>query len=380
MKTSKPESVKYKIAALDNPYDDISASAQSYEPLPSAADEDSPEFEPFDSAKQSAKSDKSEIYEEFKVLYIYFKDILDEPLLTAKTERQIAAKIKNCLQRAKDAQKTLQKLSKKRANSHPPLPPASQERLRNLAALYSRVAEELRAKFVKANLRLVISMAKRYVGQGLPLTDLIQEGNIGLIRAVEKFDHTKGFKFSTYAGWWIQQAITRAIIEQTRTIRVPVYILEQSNKVKRVRAMFLRENEKEPTAEEIADKTGLSVEAINQILESANYVISLDTALGYEEGKTFLDLMPDEKSPLPDIAVEKARLKRVVADSLLLLAPRESQIIKMRFGIDHEAAYTLDEIGRRFGITRERVRQIEKEGIQKILASANGQILRGFHT
>jgi RNA polymerase primary sigma factor len=325
--------------------------------------------------------------EEFRILNIFFRDILTEPLLTSREEKELAAQIKKCKEIAKEIEKAINRFSnsgarvKSRKYSAGTPEQAVGRRIKELGLfmkIYSVKEKELKDRFIKANLRLVISIAKRYLGRGLPLTDLIQEGNIGLIRAVEKFDHTKGFKFSTYAAWWIQQAITRAIMEQTKTIKIPVYVQEHANRVYRLSSIMEEEMQRKPSSKEVAERAGISVEITSQILGGTDNVLSLDSAITPGDAKTFVDFIPDEGMLPQDVLIANTKIGKVIRDSFSLLTTREQEVVKMRFGVDLNNRYTLDEIGRKFGLTRERIRQIEKGALEKIAMSDFGEVLRGL--
>ncbi len=327
--------------------------------------------------------------EQFRLLYVYFKDMAVESLLTAKEEIEVSAQIKKCESKSRELTFNIQKLSKKKeaftvrkTNGKPVITEKDlTKRIESLLAfvkVYSERACELKERFVKANLRLVVSISKRYMGRGLPLTDLIQEGNVGLMRAVERFDHTKGYKFSTYASWWIHQAISRALLDQTRTIRVPVYVLEQASKVYRISSMLHKELGRKPLPDEVAEVAGISVEGVKRILESTNDAARLDTPILDGEKTTLLDFISDDNSPAPDSVMANTALTHEIRDALNILTSREEEIIRLRFGIDQDSTYTLDEIGRRFDLTRERIRQIEKRALEKLATSEMGEILRSF--
>src|SRR5229473_1360468 len=275
--------------------------------------------------------------------------------------------------RIKEAQKTVKEVERR-------VKVATEEFAHALATIASGQAKSRRAKqeLAEANLRLVVSFAKRYVNHGLGFLDLIQEGNIGLMRAVDKFEYQRGFKFSTYATWWIRQAMSRAIADQSRTIRIPVHMAEAVNKLLRVTRLLVQRLGREPSPEEIAEQMEMSLDKVQKVLKIVREPISLETPLGDEEESSLGDLIEDKLAPSPVEVAIRGNLSELTRKVLATLAPREEQILRMRFGIGRKTDYTLEEVGKQFAVTRERIRQIEARALRKLRHTGRSRNLEGF--
>jgi RNA polymerase primary sigma factor len=300
---------------------------------------------------------------------MYLREIGRVPLLTAQGEVDLAIRIKAGVEAS-------EQLAEVEAAGVPDSLPADEARQLQWLADDGDAAK---SALIQANLRLVVSIAKRYVGRGMQLLDLVQEGNLGLMRAVEKFDHTKGFKFSTYATWWIRQAITRSIADQARTIRIPVHMVESINKVHRVQRQIVQELEREPTVEELAERVGLTPERVREIQRISLDPLSLDSPIGEEDDSFLGDFIKDEDADEPLDMATRQMLQDAVAEVLDELNEREREVVRLRFGLgDNTEARTLEEVGREFGVTRERIRQIESKTLAKLRHPNHAQRLRDY--
>ena len=299
---------------------------------------------------------------------LYLKEISRVPLLTRPEEVALAQRIEaGCLAAG-------ELLDARTAGTLESMAP---DQRRHLAAVV-RDGKDARAHLTQANLRLVVSIAKRYANRGLPLLDLIQEGNLGLMRAVEKFDYSKGFKFSTYATWWIRQAVTRAIADQGRTIRIPVHMVEAINRVLLVQRQLSQDLEREPSIEEVAAVVDLPPERVRDMLRMAQDPLSLDQSVGESDGVSLSDFIADVDSEAPAESAARRMLNDTLAETLAELSEREQEVVRMRFGLDDGQPHTLEEVGRHFGVTRERIRQIESKTLAKLRNPNRSQKLRDY--
>lgn len=297
---------------------------------------------------------------------MYLKEIGKVNLLTPEEEMSLA-------KRMVDGEAAKVKLDEK-LEANAKITKSEREKLNFLIS----DGEKAKKNLAEANLRLVVSIAKRYVGRGMMFLDLIQEGNLGLIKAVDKFDYTKGYKFSTYATWWIRQAITRAIADQARTIRIPVHMVETINKLVRVSRQLVQELGREPTPEELARELNMPVEKVREISKISQEPVSLETPIGEEEDSHLGDFIPDDDAPAPSEAASFVLLKEQLGDVLKTLTPREAKVLRLRFGLDDGRARTLEEVGKEFEVTRERIRQIEAKALRKLRHPSRSKKLKDF--
>ena len=332
-------------------------------------DDGEPPLEEIAEIEEEELVDPNTLVDSFNIddpVRMYLKEIGRVPLLSADEEVVLAT--------AMSAGRAAQERIDEAAENEETIPEEE------LAKLKKDIKEGNKAKqkLAEANLRLVVSIAKRYVGRGMLFLDLIQEGNLGLIKAVEKFDYTKGYKFSTYATWWIRQAITRAIADQARTIRIPVHMVETINKVIRVSRQLLQQLGHDPTPEEISAEMGMPVDKVREILKIAQEPVSLETPIGEEEDSHLGDFIPDEGASEPSEAASFTLLKEQLVDVLSTLTPREEKVLKLRFGIEDGRTRTLEEVGKEFNVTRERIRQIEAKALRKLRHPSRSKKLKDF--
>ncbi len=340
--------------------------------LPELADDAIPPIEEIEEIPEEEIVDPNTLVDSFGIddpVRMYLKEIGKVNLLTSEEEVDLAQVITD----GTIAVERLQAHAKGDDGDFP-LTPEDVSELKQL----ERKGRRAKQRLAEANLRLVVSIAKRYVGRGMLFLDLIQEGNLGLIKAVEKFDYTKGFKFSTYATWWIRQAITRAIADQARTIRIPVHMVETINKVIRVSRQLLQELGHDPSPEEIAEEMNMPVDKVREILKIAQEPVSLETPIGEEEDSHLGDFIPDEDASEPSEAASFTLLKEQLVDVLGTLTPREEKVLKLRFGIEDGRTRTLEEVGKEFNVTRERIRQIEAKALRKLRHPSRSKKLKDF--
>ena len=304
---------------------------------------------------------------------MYLKEIGKVPLLSAEEEKELA-KSMEAGTKAKEELEKIEELLKDASDEEKVVYEAKIKEYKRLM----EKGERSKKKLAEANLRLVVSIAKRYVGRGMLFLDLIQEGNLGLIKAVEKFDYDKGFKFSTYATWWIRQAITRAIADQARTIRIPVHMVETINKLIRVSRQLLQELGREPSPEEIAEEMNMPVDRVREILKISQEPVSLETPIGEEEDSHLGDFIQDENVPVPAEAAAFTLLKEQLVEVLGTLTEREQKVLCLRFGLEDGRARTLEEVGKEFNVTRERIRQIEAKALRKLRHPSRSRKLKDY--
>lgn len=361
---------------LDKIYDTmenmgIDTAGEDY--LPELVDE-VPPIEEIEEIPEEEIVDPNTLVDSFGIddpVRMYLKEIGKVNLLTPDEEIQLAQD----MGAGDAAREQLAEIEKARKNGEEVS--LAQEEEKELKRAI-RKGEAAKQRLAEANLRLVVSIAKRYVGRGMLFLDLIQEGNLGLIKAVEKFDYTKGYKFSTYATWWIRQAITRAIADQARTIRIPVHMVETINKVKKANSQLLHQNGREPTADEISEYLEMPVDKVREIMRVAQEPVSLETPIGEEEDSHLGDFIPDDDALAPADAASMSLLKEQLADVLKTLTPREEKVLSLRFGLEDGNPKTLEEVGKEFNVTRERIRQIEAKALRKLRHPSRSKKLKDF--
>ena len=357
---------------MDHIYDSleqVGIEVGSEEFLVDLPDDSEPPMEEIAGIEEEELVDPNTLVDSFNIddpVRMYLKEIGKVPLLTADEEVELATAM-TAGHSAHDRIEAAQEAGEE-------IPAEEMARLQEDI----KAGEDAKKALAEANLRLVVSIAKRYVGRGMLFLDLIQEGNLGLIKAVEKFDYTKGYKFSTYATWWIRQAITRAIADQARTIRIPVHMVETINKVIRVSRQLLQELGHDPSPEEISEEMGMPVDKVREILKIAQEPVSLETPIGEEEDSHLGDFIPDEGASEPSEAASFTLLKEQLVEVLSTLTPREEKVLKLRFGIEDGRTRTLEEVGKEFNVTRERIRQIEAKALRKLRHPSRSKKLKDF--
>jgi RNA polymerase primary sigma factor len=338
-----------------------------------------------DSNFNAPKESKKEYYDDFKILGSYFGDISNIPLLSSADEKEIARDIKNFLGKVMELQEKINEISGHELKDDKKTKDGYKKKefiisriheLESSKIEYVQKVKQLKDRFINSNLRLVISIAKRYRGRGLPMSDLVQEGNLGLIRALEKFDYEKGFKFSTYAATWIHQFILRAINDKAGLVRVPVYVNEKRSIIRRSNVMFEKKTGRPPLPHELAESTGVPVEGVNHILNPRKNTFSLDSPIDGDEKERFIDFLESKDLQQVDNLIDDLKIREQVRESIKILTDKEEDIVKMRFGIDQDDVSTLEDLGKKYGLTRERIRQIEKNALKKIANSEIGEVLR----
>ncbi len=350
-------------------FEQLGVSITTDEFLGELPDDIEPPMEEIAEIEEEELVDPNTLVDSFNIddpVRMYLKEIGKVPLLTADEEVELAS----LMSAGHEAREKLDEAAENGTEF------TAEEKAKLDADV--KAGETAKQKLAEANLRLVVSIAKRYVGRGMLFLDLIQEGNLGLIKAVEKFDFTKGFKFSTYATWWIRQAITRAIADQARTIRIPVHMVETINKVIRVSRQLLQELGHDPSPAEISEEIGMPVDKVREILKIAQEPVSLETPIGEEEDSHLGDFIPDEGASEPSEAASFTLLKEQLVDVLGTLTPREEKVLKLRFGIEDGRARTLEEVGKEFNVTRERIRQIEAKALRKLRHPSRSKKLKDF--